>query len=102
MTKDTKDRFQYYFGATIMVLLFINIGLLYFKEIPKGNASTIYLTIGIVLGWGSMIVGWFFQSTKGSSDKTEMLANSTPLPTSSVTTSITNATTVDNAQDIIK
>lgn len=58
--------------------------LLFFKDIPADNKTAIMLLLGNVMGWGGSIVNYEFGSSKGSDRKTEMLANSAPLPTSSV------------------
>lgn len=73
MTKDTKEIIQYSFGGIIIILLFIIVALLIFKDIPKENKDVLNIGIGVVLGWGTMIVAYFFGSSKGSADKNEML-----------------------------
>lgn len=36
---------------------------LYFVEIPPGNKEAVLLAIGIVLGWGSTVIGYEFGSS---------------------------------------
>jgi len=79
MTKDQKDKFQYILGGTILVLDSIIVGMLLWKDVPIRNERLLDIAIGIVLAWGGMVVNWFFSSTKGSAEKTELLANSTPI-----------------------
>lgn len=73
MTKDQREKTQYIFAAVILALLFAIMGIILFKEVPKNNSSIVYVGIGVVLGWGSLIVGYFFGSSKGSADKNELL-----------------------------
>lgn len=77
MTKDQKDKFQYILGGTILVLDSIIVGMLLWKDVPIRNERLLDIAIGIVLAWGGMVVNWFFSSTKGSAEKTELIANST-------------------------
>lgn len=79
MTKDSKEKIQYVFAALILALLFAVIGILLFREVPKNNSSIVYVGIGVILGWGSMVVGYFFGSSKGSADKTEILNSKNPV-----------------------
>lgn len=39
------------------------LGLLYFIPIPEGNREPLLLALGLVLGWGSTIVGYEFGSS---------------------------------------
>jgi hypothetical protein len=90
MTKDQKDKFQFILGGSILVLDFIIIGMLLWKDIPSRNERLLDIAIGIILGWGGIVVTWFFSSTKGSAEKTEMLANSTPLVNDNKDLNVTN------------
>jgi hypothetical protein len=36
---------------------------LFFVEVPKGNKEALLLALGIVLGWGSTVIGYEFGSS---------------------------------------
>ena len=38
-------------------------GLLYFVPIPEGNREPLMLALGLVLGWGSTVIGYEFGSS---------------------------------------
>jgi len=89
-----KDIFFYVLGIVIVVGLFIAVTFLIYKG---GYESTVNILIGsIAMAFGS-VVNYYYGSTKGSSEKTEMIYNSTKLPdqSSTKTTSetVTKATT---------
>lgn len=73
MKKETKDVIQYIFAGIIMTLLFALVALLIFKNIPSENKDVLNIGIGVVFGWGSLIVSYFFGSSKGSADKNELM-----------------------------
>lgn len=73
MKKETKDVIQYIFAGIIMTLLFALVALLIFKNIPSENKDVLNIGIGVVFGWGSLIVSYFFGSSKGSADKNELI-----------------------------
>ncbi len=50
------------------------------KAIPPENQQVAMVLLGIVIGWGTSIVNYFFGSSKGSSDKSEAM-NANPPPT---------------------
>lgn len=71
--KKGKEVFMYAFAALLMLFLFTFLGLIIFKAMPVENKDLLNITAGIAFGWGSMAVSYFFGSSKGSADKTEML-----------------------------
>lgn len=73
LTKETKELIQYIFAAVLMILLFSIIALLIFKDIPYENKDVLNIGLGVVFGWGSMIVSYFFGSSKGSADKNQLI-----------------------------
>ncbi|HEV2079799.1 MAG TPA: hypothetical protein VGR19_07885 [Allosphingosinicella sp.] len=44
----------------------MGLGGLYFVPIPEGNREPLLLALGLVLGWGSTIVGYEFGSSPSS------------------------------------
>lgn len=73
MKKDIKDYFQYGLGGVIVAGFFILLYILIKTEVPEKNADVLNLVIGALIGSFSTIVGYFYGSSKGSSEKTEML-----------------------------
>lgn len=77
LTKEKKEIIQYIFAVVILILQFTIIAILIFKDIPTNNKDVLNTGIGVILGWGSVIVAYFFGSSKGSADKTELMRNKT-------------------------
>lgn len=80
-----KDVAMYVLGAIITVCFFVIIGLLIFTPMPTENSEVLYLAIGALIGFAGSVVNWFYGSSKGSSEKNEILAvgarkNDPPLP----------------------
>ena len=73
MTKELKDRFMFILGAIIMICFFVVLGLLIFHGMPENNKDVLYLIIGALIGFAGSVVNYFYGSSKGSSDKSEML-----------------------------
>lgn len=67
-----KEIYQYVLGALI-VLVFFGILLTVIKyAIPDGNKEIAYLVVGALVAKFGDVVAYFYGSSKGSSDKTEM------------------------------
>lgn len=58
------------FGVVGMAMCAAVIGCLFFFEIAEANQRIIDVASGIILGWGTMIVGFYFGSSEGSKQKT--------------------------------
>lgn len=41
--------------------------------IPDGNAEPLLLALGLVLGWGGTVFGFYFGTSESSAQKTELL-----------------------------
>lgn len=76
LTRNAKDIIQYVFAGIVMLLLIAIIILLLFYDIPEANKDVLNIGMGVVLGWGSTIVAYFFGSSKGSADKNELINGS--------------------------
>ena len=50
-------------GLGTLVGGLLGLGGLYFIPIPEGNREPLLLALGLVLGWGSMVVGYEFGSS---------------------------------------
>lgn len=71
-----KNLFMYIFAYLVILLLFVFVGILLFKPIILDNKEIIYTSFGLLLGWGTSIVGYYFGSSKSSADKTDILNSS--------------------------
>ena len=70
-----KEIYMYLLGAIVVALCFFLAYLLIFTAVPETNRSIVDVAFGIVLGWGGAVVGYFFGTSKSSSDKTKIMAN---------------------------
>lgn len=75
MNKATKDWFQYGLGAIFIVGYFVVLMFLLTKSVPAENATLVNVLFGILSASVGAIVGYFFGSSKGSSDKNDLIAN---------------------------
>lgn len=73
-----KEGFMYTLGAFVVACSVTITGMLYVYPVPQANHDAVMLAIGAVLGWAGSVVAYFFGSSKGSSDKTEIIKNQTP------------------------
>lgn len=69
----TKDLFMYALGSLIVLAFFALLALLVFNGIPEQNESLLNIAIGSLLAAFATVVGYFYGSSKGSSDKTEIM-----------------------------
>jgi len=68
-----KQIFQYALAALIAVGLYWVTYLLIMKAAPEGNKDALLIVLGVMAGAFANVVGYFFGSSKGSSDKNEIL-----------------------------
>lgn len=71
----------YHFVLTL-ALFIVTSGLLFlcfFKEVPAGNKEIVYTSLGVFITAFVGAIGWWFNSSKSSTEKTEMIHNSTPI-----------------------
>ena len=73
-----KDIFMYSLAALTMALLFSTIYLILTKSIPSENEKMAYMAVGLALGWGTMIMSYFYGSSKGSADKSTAMNKQLP------------------------
>jgi len=57
------SRFRAVLGLVAMIGGLAGMGLLYFVPIPEGNREPLLLALGLVLGWGSTVIGYEFGSS---------------------------------------
>lgn len=81
-----RNIFFYLLGIIIVVATLVTIGLLIFQAVPESNEKLLYLLIGQEVAAFLAVVNYFFGSSKGSADKTALLAengnNNNAKPTS--------------------
>jgi fluoride ion exporter CrcB/FEX len=66
--------------SLVMMLIIIAILFLMFTvEIPEGNRDMAYLVVGGILGSYTTVIAFWFGSSKGSSDKTDIIKNQVKL-----------------------
>lgn len=70
----TKDIYMYVLGAIIVLAFFATIYILATIEMPAANEKLLYIVIGALVAKFSDVVAYFFGSSKGSADKTEIMA----------------------------
>lgn len=76
MNSRTKDIFMYALGAIIVIGFFTTLVFM----IHSGEYKTeINMIVGALIGAFITVVGFFYGSSKSSSEKNEMLHNSTPI-----------------------
>lgn len=68
-----KQVFQYILGALITVGFFVLLIVLVYTSVPVENKDILNLVVGALIGSFATVVGYFYGSSLGSSDKNEML-----------------------------
>lgn len=68
-----KDIFLYVFSLFIIACTVGVCAVLVFYPVPKENHDAFIQVSGAIIAWGGGVVGYWVGSSKGSSDKTEML-----------------------------
>jgi len=68
-----KNIFQYALGGLIVIGFFALLYLLVVNAVPDGNKDLLNLVVGALIGSFATVVGYFYGSSLGSSDKNEML-----------------------------
>jgi hypothetical protein len=70
-----RDIFQYALGATIVLCFFLASYLLIFNAVPEANSKLLDILFGALVAQFINVVGYFYGSSKGSADKTDIIAN---------------------------
>ena len=68
-----KNIFQYVLGALIVTGFFILMVVLVYTSVPDTNKDLLNLVVGALIGSFATVVGYFYGSSMGSSDKNELL-----------------------------
>ncbi len=71
-----RDINQYVLAWVIVAGFFSLVSLLIFRDLPKDSSQVVVMLFGaLAAGFGS-VIGYYFGSSKGSSEKTDLLAKS--------------------------
>ena len=73
MKEGLKSLYMYLLGAIIMVGFFWLLTALVYQAVPESNKDILNIAVGALIGMAAGIVNYFFGSSKGSADKTELL-----------------------------
>lgn len=73
MNMKAREVLTYILGGIITVGFFAIIGMLIFVDISHNNADMLNLSIGALLSAFATVVGYFYGSSVGSKEKTEIL-----------------------------
>jgi hypothetical protein len=73
METTNKERFMYALGGGVVLCAVGVVALLTFNPLPADNKDIVNIAIGSLLTMAGNVVGYFFGSSKGSSDKTALL-----------------------------
>lgn len=68
-----KDIFLYIFSIFIIACVAGVVAVLIFFPVPKENHDAFMQSTGAIITWGGAVVGYWIGSSKGSSDKTQLL-----------------------------
>lgn len=71
--KTAKEVFMYSLAAIITIGYFVLIGFILTKIIPPENKDMALMLFGTLTSGVGLVWGYFFGSSKGSADKTEIL-----------------------------
>lgn len=72
--KNINTIFMYTLGALIVLGFFVLMIFLVLNEVPAPNANTLNLVVGALIGAFTAVVGYFFGSSMGSKQKTDIMA----------------------------
>lgn len=72
-TMKTRNIMMYVLGALIILAFFGLLGLLVLYPVPEKNNQVLTIAVGALITSFSMVVGYFYGSSKGSADKNELL-----------------------------
>jgi hypothetical protein len=77
----TKDIFQYCLAALIVIVVVVLIYVVFKTPLPPENKDIALMVIGaLVMKFGD-VIAYFFNSSKGSAEKTDIIARSQPVET---------------------
>jgi hypothetical protein len=77
----TLNVFMFVLGGLVALAFFGTIGILIFVEVPQVNKDLLNIAIGAEIAAFTMIVSYFYGSSKGSADKTKLISQNGKTPT---------------------
>lgn len=77
--KTAKEIYMYLLGALIVLGFFGVLGIMFFQNVPIPNKEILLILLGALSAKFADVIGYFFGSSKSSSDKNDMLFNSQPV-----------------------
>ena len=72
---NAKTIYQYVLGAIIVAGFFVATYLLIYNSVPVENNDVLNMLLGALMAQFVNVVAYFYGSSKGSSDKTEIMSN---------------------------
>jgi hypothetical protein len=70
-----KEIYMYVLGAIVVLGILAIIGLLVYVPMPAENKDALMLVLGVLAAKFSDVIAYFFGSSKGSADKTQIMAD---------------------------
>ena len=70
-----KDIFMYAVASAVTICIFLVVYLLATKPIPTENKEMFYVIIVSLVGFEGIIINYFFGSSRGSAEKSEIIKN---------------------------
>jgi hypothetical protein len=64
-----RSRARFWLGGLVMMLSASYLAVLVFVEAPPGNQRLLDYAAGALMTWGGSIIGFYFGSSSGSSEK---------------------------------
>jgi predicted CDP-diglyceride synthetase/phosphatidate cytidylyltransferase len=72
--KVNKDIYQYALATLIVIVVFVLTYVVFIVPLPEENKDIALLLIGVLVAKFSDVVAYFFNSTKGSAEKTDIIS----------------------------
>lgn len=69
----TRNLFMYVLGAVIVIGFFLLLYFLVFYTLPFDNKDLLNIVLGALIASFTSVVQYFYGSSKGSSDKTQLM-----------------------------
>lgn len=73
--KKFKEVMMHIIAVFVVIGLFSDVYLLSTKPIPEMNEKVLYMILGVLGASFTQVINWYFGSSSGSKDKTEILSN---------------------------
>ena len=70
-----KEILVYVLAIVIVICFMLLLALLIFQEVPAPNSELLYTMVGVFGTMTITVINYYFGSSKGSADKTKIMAN---------------------------